>query len=117
MKLKLYIYLFISSFFFLQCELEDELNHKNFEYTWVNHPIDFYRNVILDTTYTTRTMLLETLGPKKGIMGSLLPIFLLKSTNPNITIEFKYKTKDCKNLSVITTSIGECENINYTDTI
>lgn len=109
--------LLYSSLFLPQFDLKAELNHKNFEYTWVNHPIDFYRNVILDTTYTTRTMLLETLGPKKGIMGSLLPIFLLKSTNPNITIEFKYKTKDCKNLSVITTSIGECENINYTDTI
>lgn len=117
MQTRLHIFLLFSSLFFLQCELEDELNHKNFEYTWANHPIDFYRNVILDTTYTSRTILLETFGPKKGIMSSLSPIFQLKSTNPNITIGFKYKTKNCKNLSVITRSIGECENINYTDTI
>lgn len=117
MKTRLYISLLFSSFFFLQCDLKAEFNHKNFEYNWVNHPIHFYQNIIIDTTATSHALLLETFGAKRGIISSLLSIFQLKSTNSNITVRLKSKTKNCKNLSVIITSIGECENINSMDTI
>lgn len=115
MKIRLYI--LFSVFSFLHCNLKAEPNHKNHEYDWVNHPIYFYHSVTIDTTYTSRTLLLETSGEKKGIMSSLLPFFQQKKINSNITVRIKYKTKGCKNLSVIITSIGECENTNSIDTI
>lgn len=115
MKIRLYI--LFSVFFFLQCDLKAESNDKNFEYDWVNHPTYLYQNIIIDTTSTSHTLFLETLGEKKGIMSSLLPFFQLKKVNSNITVGLKYKTKGCKNLSVIITSVGECENINSIDTI
>lgn len=117
MKTGLYIYFLSFLFFFLPCNLKAACNHKNVEYNWVNHPIHFYNNVIIDTTFTPHPLLLETLGAKKGIISSLLPFSQFKSTNSNITVKLKYKTKNCENLSVIITSIGECENINSMDTI
>ncbi|WP_234181478.1 hypothetical protein [Bacteroides pyogenes] len=65
MKIRLYI--LFSVFFFLQCDLKAESNDKNFEYDWVNHPTYLYQNIIIDTTSTSHTLFLETLGEKKEL--------------------------------------------------
>lgn len=117
MKIRLYTCLLLFSFLFVKCDLKTSFNYKNFDYNWVNHPIHFYHNIIIDTTFAFHTLHLETLGEKKGIISSLLPLFQLKKANFNITVRLRYKTENCKDLSVIITSIGECENINSMDTI
>ncbi|MDD2283962.1 MAG: erythromycin esterase family protein [Paludibacter sp.] len=54
---------------------------------------------------------------KKGVIGSLLPVYEKDTTSSVIETRIKYKTENCKNLSLIITSIGKCENINFIDTI
>lgn len=118
MRMRLYLSLLFFTLLFLQCNLDANRDYKNvLAYNWINHPVSFYKNTIVDTTATPYALLLETLGEKKGILGSLMPILQMSKTNSAIEVRIKYKTEDCKNLSIIITSIGECENINSIDTI
>lgn len=85
MKLKLYIYI-VFLFSLLQCDLKAQSINEAFGCQWANHSIDFYNDVVIDSTCTFHTLLLRTLGVKKGTIHSLLPISQIKSTDANILV-------------------------------
>ena len=119
MKTKTHLYLLCFALFFVQFSLLAASIPKTgiLQYKWGAYPLEFYRNTILDTITTPHSFKLETFGDKRGIIGTLLPIYHINKTNPTLTLKLNYKTKDCTNLSLIVSSIGECEQVNSVDTI
>ena len=78
MKTKLPLLLLFFVLFLFKCDLKADPGHKSpLEYRWVNHPLDFYLNVTVDSTTTPHSLLFETMYEKKGIASFLLPIYQL----------------------------------------
>jgi len=117
-KIKSYLLLFFYVSFFLQCIVKsDAKNQSILRYKWVNNPIYFFKTTFIDSTSVQNALFLETMGEKKGVIGSLFPVYKKNATHPVIGTRIKYKTENCGNLSLIITSIGKCEKINFIDTI
>ena len=118
MKTKLPLLLLFFVLFLFKCDLKADPGHKSpLEYRWVNHPLDFYLNVTVDSTTTPHSLLFETMYEKKGIASFLLPIYQLEKNSLTFEIKIRYKTENCENLFLAITSVGDCENINSIDTI
>ncbi len=118
MKTKMYLLTLWFILFFLQCNLKAAPGQTDFlTYDWVNHPVYFYLNTTVDTISAKRTLRLETLLDKKGIISTLIPTYQTNKTSSILSVRLKYKTKSTKNLFIVITSIGECENTNSADTI
>ena len=102
---------------FFSCKLNAAPDFQDvISYKWRQHFTDSYLNgMTIDST--AQAILLQPIGDKKGIVSTVIPVFPVNKENPAITVNAKYKTKNCQNLSVVLTSIGECENIVSTDTI
>ena len=120
MKTRTYLSILWFILFFLQCNLKANPTpeHTNLlAYDWVNHPVYFYLNTTVDTISAKRIPRLETLLEKKGIISTLIPTYQTDKTSTILSVRIKYKTESTQNLSIVITSIGECENTNSADTI
>lgn len=70
MKTKLPLLLLFFVLFLFKCDLKADPGHKSpLEYRWVNHPLDFYLNVTVDSTTTPHSLLFETMYEKKELQA------------------------------------------------
>lgn len=70
MKTKLPLLLLFFVLFLFKCDLKADPYHKSpLEYRWVNHPLDFYLNVTVDSTTTPHSLLFETMYEKKELQA------------------------------------------------
>lgn len=101
-----------------QCYLFANPINKDFlRYNWTENPKDFFLKSSVDSTAYPHSLLVETMGEKKGAMGYIFPTFHINKTVSKIEVKVKYKTEDCKELYLIVGSIGEGERINLIDTL
>ncbi|MBQ4483675.1 MAG: erythromycin esterase family protein [Prevotella sp.] len=117
MKTKLYFFLLCIAQVSFSCKLKAAPDSQDVtSYSWRQHYIDSYlEGMTIDSL--NQAVLLEPIGDRKGIVSTVIPVFPINQENPAITVNARYKTKNCQSLSIVLTSIGECENIVSTDTI
>lgn len=106
-RLKLLLFLLILSLSLVKAE-----DGMKYWQTSARYPV--YRFVPDSTTALQDVMRIETRGMDKGIIGSVYPMFCMDKDSAEITATIKYKSVDCKNLSLVLTILGEGERMQGT---
>lgn len=112
---KLFVFLILGTLqLFAPCEAIAALVFKDLmPCQWRQHYTNPYLEMRIDTI--AQTMVLEPWGDRKSIISTAFPFFPSSRSNTAITLNVRYKTKNCQRLSVVLTSICDCENIISTD--
>ncbi len=120
MKVKnIYLLLALLSLLLIQCNKANLIKKDTdiLKQTWMIAPINCYGTMIPDTTTNPHSYLSITRRNELGIISRFISVYKQNKSNSGVNIKLRYKTEKCKDLSVIVTSIGECEKINSIDTI
>ena len=80
-------------------------------------PLNIYYKNQIDNTTTPLSLYLETGRYDKGSIGFVAPLMKKGSKATDVSIKLSYKTKDCSDLYIKITGIGESEKIVSSDTL
>ncbi|PIF02802.1 MAG: hypothetical protein CR987_00960, partial [Draconibacterium sp.] len=102
---------------FVRCNNEESKDKSVLDVHWGKSRIDYYLDLNVDSTNSPHSLLATIYGNRTGALKTFIPVYKQNKINSSIDIRIRYKTDDCESLSMIVSSIGECEKINSIDTL